>query len=273
LISADYNGWWQRSIGLVKASWLPLLVLQAIGAAVGFVLRSPAAIFQALATRDIREAAATRTSGLNFGNLFAGLGLSVVAIFIAFLVSALVTLAAVHVVAAAATGRQASVGDALRGAVRRLLPLIGWQLLAGLIVVAGICACILPGLYFAAVFMVLPAVVAFERSNAISRCFRLFHGNIGASVARVATILGVIIVASLVGGVIGGGISAIVAPAATATSGALIAGQLLTTVIGVIVAAAIGILTAPMIVTAYADMRARIEPVSTSVLVQELNAP
>jgi hypothetical protein len=92
-------------------------------------------------------------------------------------------------------------------------------------------------------------------------------------VARVATILGVIIVASFVGGVIGGGISAIVAPAATATTGALIAGSLLTTAIGVIVAAAIGILVAPMIVTAYADMRARIEPVSTNALVHELNAP
>src|SRR5262245_19903963 len=53
LISADYNGWWQRSIGIVKTYWRQLLVLQAIGAAVGFLLRIPEAVLQATVTRDV----------------------------------------------------------------------------------------------------------------------------------------------------------------------------------------------------------------------------
>src|SRR5690349_19301995 len=30
LISNDYNGWWRRSFGLVKAAWRPMAIIQAI---------------------------------------------------------------------------------------------------------------------------------------------------------------------------------------------------------------------------------------------------
>jgi hypothetical protein len=272
LISGDYNGWWQRSIAIVKACWRQLLVLQAIGAGVGFLLRGPAAVVQALITRDVRTTAPARPDQINFGTIFAGLGLTLLLVLLAILVTALVTLAAVHVVVATATGGQASVGDALRRATRRVFPLIGWEMLALLIILAGICACVLPGIYLAAVFMVLPVVVAFERANAIGRCFTLFHGNLGASLARIATIVAISIGGAIVAGVFGAVVTAVLAPPTTVDTGALIAGNLVNAVVSSVFAAAIGVLTTPMVVTAYADMRARIEPLSTSILVQELSS-
>jgi hypothetical protein len=44
-----------------------------------------------------------------------------------------------------------------------------------------------------------------------------------------------------------------------------------TTIVEVIFTAAVGILAAPLTLTTYADMRARVEPVSTGVLAHELN--
>jgi hypothetical protein len=264
LISADYNGWWQRGIAIVKAAWRPLVTLQAIGLVVGLAVRWPAAIFQATVTinRD--------TGTANLGRLFGSLAISFVGLIAAALVSMVVTLAIVHVTVVAATGEQPNVGDALRLAVKRLLPLIGWGLLAGLIVFVGLCACILPGIYFYAVFVIVPPVVMLERTNVIARCFKLFHGNIGASLARVATIIGITLVVGFIVGAIGGAIGVAVATN-TASTGGRIAADLVSTTLGIVASAALGVLLGPLTVLAYADMRARVEQVNAGVVRQELN--
>jgi hypothetical protein len=267
LVSPDYNGWWQRTIAIVKASWRQLVILQVIGAAVTLVLRGPVDILQALTSRDLTN---TDTPSRNGGTIFAAFGLSIVSIVAALVVAALVTLASVHNVVTAAAGGTPAVGEALRQATRRVLPLIGWELLAALIVVGGICACVLPAIYFAAVFTVLPAVVAFERGGVIARCFRLFHGNLGVSVSRVATIAGLTLGATVIAAAIAAGIAAVLTSPASTGTGALAATNLVAGALAAVIAGAIGVLTGPMVVTAYADMRARIEPVSTPVLVQEL---
>jgi hypothetical protein len=267
LVSPDYSGWWQRTVGIVKAAWKPLLILQAIGAVVALIVRGPAAAYQAVANHDM-TAARTAGTTLNFGPLFASLGLTAVGVVLTLLVGALVTLASVWVVVNTALGRTTAVGDALSRGLRRLGPLIGWQLLASLIILAGVCACVLPAVYFAAVFAVLPAVVAIERGvNPISRCFKLFHGNLGTSVSRIATIFGIFIAGGIVAAIITVPLN--IASAGSGT-GALVTAGFITTVVGVIVSAVLGVLSAPMTVTAYADIRSRIEPVSTPQIVGEI---
>ena len=162
----------------------------------------------------------------------------------------------------------------------RVFPLLGWQIVAGFLMLLGVCFCILPAIYLYAVFTVLPAVVAFERTNVISRCFRLFHGDFGAALARVATIVGIAFGAGIVGSIISTIVNAVAGvpsgftgpgtTAADVSTGALI----VATVVGGTLAAAIGrgvaVLTAPLTLTAYADMRARVEPLATPMLVREL---
>jgi hypothetical protein len=268
LISPDYSGWWQRAVAVVRTSWRQLVALQAMLAVVTFALQGAAAVTQVFTFRDINRATQD-TDQPPLGDVFAALGLVGAAALVSVLVSTLATLAAVHVVVVAATGGQPRLGSCLSGAARRLFPMIGWSVLAGLITIAGLCACILPVFYLIAVFTILAPVVALERGGVISRCFRLFHGDLGASLGRVATIAGIgfggILLAAITGA-IGGAIT----DPTTATTPALVISELASSAVGVAIAGVLRILTDPLTVAAYADMRARVEPLSSAVLAQEL---
>jgi len=268
LISPDYSGWWRRGVSLAKLAWRQILVLQAIVGVLTFTVQTVAATWQSFALRDIDRATAAGQDP-DLGSIVAGTGLVLVASLVVALVGMVATLAAVRIVVEAATGGQPDLGAALGGAVRRLFPLLGWGILSGLLVVVGLCACLVPGLYFVAVLLVLAPVVALERGNAIGRCFKLFHGDLGASVARTATILGMVVGVSVVGGIITG-IASLAAPPETASTGAFVASAAVSSGFGVVIGGALRILIDPLTVAAYADMRARIEPLSTGMLVQEL---
>ncbi|MFC0526236.1 hypothetical protein [Phytohabitans kaempferiae] len=120
----------------------------------------------------------------------------------------------------------------------------------------------------AAVFLVLAPVVALERGGAISRCFKLFHGDLGASLARTATIFGIVIGGSIVAGMIGL-VGTLSAPVETASSGTIITWSLVEAAVSVVIGGALRILTDPLTVGAYADMRARVEPFSSAILAHE----
>jgi hypothetical protein len=147
--------------------------------------------------------------------------------------------------------------------LRRIHAMIGWGLLAGLLAGVGLLLCIVPGIYVAFVMITLPAIVLLERGKGIGRAFELFHAKFGASLARVATIVGIYLVASVVesafsGLVSDGGFDPYAAPT---VSSALI-GSILSVAFSVV----LSIVLAPLTLTAYADMRARREPFSTSYL-------
>lgn len=268
MISPDFGGWWQRGLSLAKLTWRQILALQAVVAVLTFGTQTLAGTWQSFALRDIEEDAAAGRDP-EIATFLAGSGLLLAASVVLLLVSMVATLAAVRIVVEAAAGREPDLGAAVAGAARRLFPTLGWGIIAGLIILVGVCACVVPGLYFAAVFLVLPAVVAVERGNAISRCFKLFHGNLGSSLARVATIFGLTIGAGIVASIVGG-IAGLAAPPATASSTAIIAVAAVTAAVGAVISGAVRLFLDPLTVAAYADMRARIEPLSTPMLAHEL---
>ena len=117
LISADYAGWWRRTTAVITRVWPQLLVLQAIGAAISLLcgvaisrLGGPFMVEedQVQVLDAVGQAAAQIAAGLVDVTVFT-----------------LVTLAVVHLVVLTAAGRQPTLGACLRGAGRRLLPLIG----------------------------------------------------------------------------------------------------------------------------------------------------
>jgi hypothetical protein len=181
----------------------------------------------------------------------------------------MVTLATVHVGVSIAMGVPVSIGNALGLAGRRVFPLLGWQLLAVPIYIAGLCLCFLPVLYVGAVFAVLPVVVAVERTGAIGRCFSLFHRDLGTSVGRIATVFGLTIAASIAGGGIGSILDSAARAASPGQTG-IITGSVFSTLLSAVIGAALAILTAPLTLVAYADMRARVEPVTSAVIAQQL---
>jgi hypothetical protein len=265
LISNDFNGWWHRSFRLVRAAWRPLAVIQAIVAVPTLILLLPAmVIFQERQQQALRSLEATTGTDEmpDFSEIFAGFPILLAAGAAAGLFYLVGQLASQQVVVFTATGRTGNlVGPALAAAAKRLLPLIGWYLLAIPVLIVAMVLCFFPVIYVSAALAVLPVVVLLERGNGIGRCFQLFHASIGVSVSRIATLFGLGIASGLVLGLLTTIIDATI-------GGSFEAPNTTATVINTVLQSAYYfvayIVTAPLLVTAYADMRARREQFSTA---------
>jgi hypothetical protein len=271
LVSPDFAGWWSRGVSIARRGWKPLATLQAAALLLALVAQAPVAAYAALASERMNRAltASDPSAPLDLTPLLTVLGLGLVGAMLAIIVTAIVTIATVHIGVSVATGAAVRISDALRLAARRVFPLLGWQLLAIPIYLVAVCVCFFPVFYIAAVFVVLPVVVAIERTNAISRCFSLFHGDVGLAIGRIATILGLTIGVAVVGGLIGTAVDAAVR-AAVPGEGGVIAGSVCSTLLAATIGGAMAILIAPLTLTAYAGMRARQAPLNAMVIAHEL---
>jgi hypothetical protein len=176
---------------------------------------------------------------------------------VATLISTIAVTVSVQLVVLAATGRPVSIPVAFRAGIRRAPAVIGWGLLAGFVYLGAVLACFLPFFYVAAALMVLPVIVTLERGAGIGRGFTLFHADLGTSISRVATMSGLSLGGILVSALVG-----TVARAFVGGSAGTIGAALLNSVAGLL----LGIILTPLLVTTYADMRARREPFSTAYL-------
>ncbi len=271
LISPNYGGWWNRGVAIVRVGWKPLAGLQAVGVALSLLVQAPAAVFIAFATNDLETSFIPEDSSAqpDWTPFIVLMSLTVAAALLALVLSTVITLASVYVGVSIAVGVPPRMGDAVRMAVRRLFPLLGWQLLAIPIYLVAVCFCVLPIFYVMAVFAVLPVVVAVERTNAIARCFTLFHRDFGAAAGRIATILGLTLGVALVGAVLGGAIEAGTSVSLTGNAG-VITGSIVSTLLTAVIAGAVAVLIAPLTLTAYADLRARVEPINALAIAQQL---
>ncbi|MDY7085612.1 MAG: hypothetical protein SYR96_10940 [Actinomycetota bacterium] len=252
LVSPDYAGWFRRSFTLLAAVWQPMTLVQLMWA----VPLLAVSIASAFTQPDTTVVADPQTVTLDdfLEPLLVILPFSLAAVVIA-MVGQLATL---DILVQRATGRTPSVTEALKNGLRRFFPLLGWQILAGLTILLGLVFCVLPGIYFAVVLMVLTPIVLLERGQGIGRAFQLFHADFGAALARVATVFGFYIAFAVVEGIF----TAAVDPTARASTGVALFLAFVST--GFSVAA--GVVISPMVLTAYADMRARREPFSTAYL-------
>ncbi len=169
------------------------------------------------------------------------------------LVALLATLVAIHVVVAAAARQPMGLGVTVRQAARRWGPAVGWVLLASLIILGGIALLLPAGVYLAVVFTLLPAVVAFERREIIGRCFRLFHAKFDVALGRILTVIAMYVVAGTAGGLLSG---ALTASTVGSTTAVLVASALAGVVVEVVLTAAAMIIIVPLLVGAYAYLRA-----------------
>ncbi|GIF71569.1 hypothetical protein [Asanoa siamensis] len=271
LVSPTYGGWWNRGVDIVRRGWQPLAVVQGLGVVLALLLQAPLAVYLTFVDQRLTDdvLAGETTGQVDWTPIAVVMGLGLVSALLSVVVSAIVTTAVVHVGASVAVGAPVRIGAALRLAVRRAFPLIGWQLLTFPLYFVAFCLCVLPVFYVLAVFTVLPVVVAVERTSAISRSFSLFHRDLGASAGRVATIIGLSIGVTLLGSIVGVVAETMIAGAAPGTGGTVV-GVLLSTLISAVLTAAVAILIAPLTLAAYADMRARVEPVNATMIAQEL---
>lgn len=272
LISRDYGGWWRRGVAIAKLAWPKLAPLQAVNVVLATALNIPLTLQLVEIEQRLTDAAKAGGEGPALSDLYVTGGLTLAGALGIGLISLIIYMISVRVVVAAATGTPESVGTSFRLSLRRLFPLLGWGALAYLLILAAVCACLLPAFYVGAVLFLLPVVVAVERTNAISRCFRLFHADLGSALARLATIIGariaVALVFALIGMIAGAG-TALAAPdpASVAPSAWLGIGI---AAVQSIVMAVLSLLLMPLYVLTYADMRARCEQTTSETIKSDL---
>jgi hypothetical protein len=123
-------------------------------------------------------------ASLHFRHPGAAVGLGVVLLVVALVFGAMVQLGSMWVIVRQADGGRVALGPALRFAVSRALPVIGWELLAGVMIGVGIVLFIVPGVLLAVVLIPsLLGVVGLERRG-IRRCFELAGGSFLALFGR-----------------------------------------------------------------------------------------
>jgi hypothetical protein len=203
----------------------------------------------------------------DFSQIFAGFPVLLAAAVGAGLFFLFGQLAAQQVVVFTAVGRTGNlIGPAMLAAAKRIFPMLGWYLLALPVLIVATVLCFFPVIYVGAALTVLPAVVLLERGNGIGRCFQLFHARIGVSVSRLATIFGL----NLAGGLVLAMVNTIVD---MTIGGSFNTPNTTATVINTVLQSGYYVVAylvlAPLLVTTYADMRARREQFSTANLVPE----
>ncbi len=190
LVPRDFSAWTARIVDAFVRSWRLVILLQlavAIPVAVAtyLVVRSSGITFDNGVVSGLDTNAGTIT--FNHPGRFA---LSVVLFFVvAIVLGAVVQLASLWLIVTQAAGRPGSLALAARFALRRSLPLIGWEIVATIMVIVGLVLFLVPGIYLATVLgPTLLGVVAFERRG-IGQCFALVRGRFWALFGRCAMAL------------------------------------------------------------------------------------
>ncbi|OWK42245.1 putative integral membrane protein [Fimbriiglobus ruber] len=111
--------------------------------------------------------------------IFSMLGITFLGTLITLFLQPLATAAILHIVMEEYAGRRPTVGQALSFALTRFWSLVGALLLVGLIIVAGLVLCFVPGIYFAVTYAFVIQIVVLERlgvTQAMQRSKQLVSG-------------------------------------------------------------------------------------------------
>jgi hypothetical protein len=244
-VATSFSDWWTKVIGVLQRSWQPLLIIQLATVVPGIILAA-----------GVTAAVGTDSTAISAGAAI----ISLIAGLILFVVALLAQGASVYVVGKQASGQEAGAGPALNFAMGRALPLLGWGLLAGLLVMIGLAALVIPGLYLLVVFAgSLTGVIMFERAG-IGRTFALVNPAFGQTLGRLLTFLLAALVYSAIVGAI---VNALVGPQGFVT-------DLLSNILTLPVTfASVGVA-----VVTYATLRNRENPaITTPALAAELDRP
>ena len=208
-MATSFSDWWSKVIGVLSRSWQPLLIIQLATVVPGMLV---AAIVTAAAGTDStvvvgrrhdrrrhRLAHPLRGRAARPGRL------------------------GVRRRSSRRRARQVGAGPALTFAAGRALPLLGWGLLAGILVTLGFLVLVLPGIYLLVVFgATLTGVIMFEREG-LGRTFALVNPAFWQTLGRLLTfVLAALIYSAIAGtfiiGALVGPDGFVAAPAASTSS-------------------------------------------------------
>lgn len=176
LVPASIGGWFGKVAGVIRHSVVPLAFIQ-IGI---FVINAIIVIIFGRIVTQLSQGVGTSPSFV----IAVGLGLSLLGAVILFLLTALAQVASFFIAILTAAGEPTRVDTALKLATGRVLPLVGWWIVSGILMVVGLVLLLVPAIYLAIVFSAsLTGVVVVERGK-IGRSFKLVNRRFWPTAGR-----------------------------------------------------------------------------------------
>jgi hypothetical protein len=204
LIPPDLRGWYQRVIGVVRRSAMPLLIIQLaaglLTALASYTVLPDLGLQPGLGASGIAPVPGPPSQG--------NAGMTLLGVIVVLGVAVLAQGASMYVAIRDAARRPVAADDTTRFAVERAPALLGWGMLAGLLLSVGLLGVMLPGpfvilavpgFYLLVVFgAALSGVVVVERKP-LGRCFELVGRRFLPTAGRMSLAL----VAALAYGAVG----------------------------------------------------------------------
>jgi hypothetical protein len=248
------SGWFSRVFGILRRDWQRIVAISLLtfgvplgGLAVIYGLSLP----HVVTGTNFNGSTSVHLEGGNIPLLIvAGL----IALIVTGYLNGVATAAVVWNVIHSASGEPVTLGDALLYGVRNGARLWGWAILYGLLVVAGLCACIIPGVYLAvAGSLYVPVALLARGQNPISTSFSMINKSFWPSLGRLAALFALLYAVQLVVSI----------PVVIVSAANRVAGQVLGGVLDVVVAP-LAVMISLGAVVLFAELRARIQPTTTA---------
>lgn len=274
-IPAGIGGWFGRINATFQRSWRPIAAIFALthllpSLVLQMVLNVAAVVALLPWYERFIEASLAGDEPPTFDvepALLLGYAAAFVAVvLVTVLVNALGYAAATRAVTRQAAGEPTSFGDALGYGLRRCFGLGGWNLLTGLLVLLGFVACLLPGVYVLAGLALVGPIYLFERRNPFGRSFGILHGATGRVLGRLL----MIVVITIGGSLVGGGIENMISLVVQSVSGGYVAATVVGTVVSAVIALPFTMFQFVAILLTYAEQRGSEAPTTTLHLAAEL---
>lgn len=279
-----FSGWTFRVGGVLRRGWQQLLVIFALTHLL------PTVVFGVLLVGGVVVGASFDLSGIGSPDMVEELLTTVLATVIGYVVVVLLLqmlgyAAATHLATRQAAGLPVTVGEAMRYGLRRMLGLVGWHVLAYLLVGIGVIAVAVCCVKVASVFGLIPILLVavyltlviallgpaflFERGNALRRSSTLVHAAFWPTTGRLLLLGLTLIAGAVVEQMFSAVGTAFVPPGDTAMSLAVVGG---TTLLGAVIEVPLTMVLFSGILITYAERRGDEDTVSTRQLVEELAA-
>lgn len=185
-VHEGFGGWFSRVFAVLGRSWLSLLLISWLTYGLPLAVLLPVFRYQ---LSHMLVAAQSNSGQVSVDDT--RLGTLLLVIFVAAIVvgfaNGVAHAAVVWSVTREAAGHPRSLGGALGYGLRNGFRMFGWGLLYGLLVGVGVCACVVPGLYFALAGCLYVPVALYRRGmHPIGTSFSLVNRNFGAALGRMA---------------------------------------------------------------------------------------
>jgi hypothetical protein len=198
--AGGFTTWWVQLWAVFNRDWRGLLPI------VLLTYSLPGALFAIIGNWNHRIVRSGGGMSMSWSGHGGGFLLDLLLFWlVAAVLGAIGFAAATRYVTRRSVGATESLGDSLRYGLSRAGRLVPLFLLVGLMVLAGLALCVLPGLYLGVATSLVGAIALYESGpGVIGRSFRMVNANFGPVLGRLAALVALLVALGGIVGCVGG---------------------------------------------------------------------